>query len=115
MVSAYKFIAALKQHHLKYVYQDTFSARAKWYNIGICLSLTSYTLDAIAKDFHRCEEQHRESLKTWLKRDRPIATMLQLIDALRNATVDESQLAHELETKYSRRKESTNGKTCSRQ
>ena len=91
------------------MYKDTFPARAKWYNIGLCLKLTSSTLDAIAIDFQTCEDKHRESLKKWLKRGRPIPKMMKLIKALKNKTVHESRLAHQLEVKYPKREKIPEG------
>lgn len=92
------------------MYEATFSARTKWYNIGLCLKLTSSTLDAIAVDYRTCEEQHRESLKEWLKKGHPTPRMVKLINALKNKIVRENRLARKLETKYPKREKSEKGK-----
>ena len=94
-----------------YVYEDTFSARNKWYNIGLCLKLESPTLNAIAADFDKCDERHRHSLEEWLKTGS--ATMMKLINALKNVIVHEDQLAQELEDKYSKKEKLVKGKNYS--
>ena len=92
-----------------YVYEDTFSARYKWHNIGLCLMLEPSTLNAIAADFNAVEERHCQSLEEWLKTGS--ATMMKLINALKNVIVHENQLAQDLEAKYSKKGESKEGKT----
>ena len=92
-----------------YVYEDTYSTREKWRNIGLCLKLTPSTLSAIEADFRTCAERHRQSLEEWVKRDCS-ATMMKLIRALKNEIVHENQLAQKLETKYHKQDKSINGK-----
>ena len=91
------------------MYQDTYSARNKWYNIGLCLTLDSATLNAIAADFDTCDRRHCQSLEEWLKKGS--ATMMKLINALKNVIVHEYRLAGELQTKYSNKETLINGKT----
>lgn len=92
-----------------YVYEDTYSARAKWYNIGLCLKLKPSMLAAIEADYKTCAEQHRQSLEAWLKWDCS-ATMMKLVQALRNEIVHDNQLAQKLETKYHKQDKSISGK-----
>lgn len=103
------FAAELSEHHLIYVYQDTYDVRPKWYNVGLCLLLEPSTLDAIGKDFHTCEDRYRVCLQEWLKRDSRVKSMKKLIAALRNKIVREDNLANQLEERHTGQKGPSQG------
>ena len=86
---------------MKYLLEDTFDARAKWYFIGLYLNLPSSTLDTMKKDMNTSEESYTEVLKQWLQRGE--ATAKKLVDALESKTVNESSLVARLRQKYAKR------------
>ena len=94
--------AALTEHHLQYLLQDTIDAQVKWYYIGLCLGLPPPRLDAM-----REQERYTEVIKQWLKTGE--ATMRKLIDALESKTVNENRLASHLRKKYAKRITPQNG------
>ena len=85
----------MTEHHLKYLLEDTFDVRAKWYFIGLCLNLPSSTLDAMKGDIN---ENYTEILKQWLKTGE--ASMKKFIEALESHTVEERARASRLRQKY---------------
>ena len=81
---------------LNTVKNSIWSARSKWYNIGLELGIMADALDAIKENCRSCEDCHIEMLKQWLKRSSPRLTWSALADALRSPSVDEGALADEL-------------------
>ena len=74
-------------------------ARAKWYDIGIQLNISTGTLDAINQENRSdCSKCLREMVKHWLNRKSPRATFDALIDALTSDPVGENTLAEK--TRY---------------
>ena len=98
---------ALTEHHLRYLLEDTFDARAKWYYIGLCLDLPLSTLEAMREDMNTAQERYTEVIKQWLKTGK--ATMRKLIDALKSKTVSENRLVSHLQKKYAKRIASKTG------
>ena len=96
------FSAELSEHHFTYIYHVSYGVRFKWYYVGLCLGLDCTTLDAIEVNFDKCEDRYRECLKEWLKQDTHAKSMGVFIAALRDRTVKEESLAHQLEKCYSR-------------
>ena len=104
------FHSALTEHHLKYLLEDTFDVRNKWYFVGLCLNLPPSSLDAIMKDWNTTEERYTEVLKQWLRKGG--ATMKKLIDALASRTVEENTLVSRLRKKYANKVASQAGILC---
>ena len=68
-------------------------ARAKWYEIGLELSIDPGSLDAIEKENPRdLQDCLRALLKKWLRRSQPRATWGALMEALTSPLVDEGHL-----------------------
>ena len=84
---------------LQLIYGALFEVRAKWRPIGLELSLTPGTLDAIEQMKINPSDRLEAVLLHWLRVTRG-ASWKQVIDALRSALVDEIQLAEKLELKY---------------
>ena len=82
--------------------------RAKWYNIGLQLSVSVGTLDAIRQQYRDPSECLRETLTTWL-RSYPLWT--NIIDALKSSIVCETQIATNLEYKYCSTRDSSTAAT----
>ena len=81
---------------LRFVIEAVWKARAKWYNIGLQLGLTSGTLDAIRLTNHYIADQcFTETFKEWLIQSKH-PTWSDLARALRTKSVGEGQLAEEL-------------------
>ena len=78
------------------VQNETWSARTKWYNIGLKLGILADTLDAISKDKQSCDDRYTEMLKQWLRRSDPKPTWDALANALRSCSVDEGAPADQL-------------------
>ena len=72
---------------------------AQWYHLGVQLKLRTGTLDSIRKQFPDPKDQLLEMLKTWLTNN-DNTSWKTLVDGLRSRTVEASQLANTLETKY---------------
>ena len=81
---------------LNAVKNATWSARSKWYNLGLELGILADTLDVIKENCQNCEDCHIEMLKRWLKRSSPRPTWSALAKALRSLPVDEGALAKQL-------------------
>ena len=72
----------------------------KWYDIGMMLRVRLDRLDAIKEQYSNPPYCLRETLKLWLKTYPSLPTWSNIVDALRSSTVDETQLAADLEQKY---------------
>ncbi len=90
----------LSEKDLIVVLKAAYSARTKWYNIGLELGVQSDTLDSIRDRFDDPIDCLREVLRPWLKGISPRATWRCLVDALRSCIIGEEKLASELEAKY---------------
>ena len=84
---------------LGFVLDAVFTARTKWYNIGLSLKLPVDTLDAIGNEREDVGDHLREMLKHWLKGIFPEPTKKALVEALKSPTVGHAQLATEVERK----------------
>lgn len=81
------------------VLEEVVDVSAKWYPLGLQLSLSAGELDTIRAMFHNPQEQLTEMLKTWLKTSvNPSWKILAV--ALKSKSVGENHLAGDLETKY---------------
>ena len=81
------------------VLEEIVDVSAQWYPLGLQLKVRTGTLDRIQTQFPDPRRQLLEMLKTWLTTG-DNASWKNLIDALRSRSVEESQLASVLETKY---------------
>ena len=73
------------------------TARTKWYNIGIRLGISADTLDAFAKaHLHKPDECFTDTIKEWLRNDEPRPTWEALAGALRSPAVGYAHLAETL-------------------
>ena len=82
---------------LREIQDTTWNARAKWYNIGVGLTIPVGTLDAIDLSNHsNCDSCYTKMLTEWLRRDNPRPTWSALAEALRSPSVCLSQLAEQL-------------------
>ncbi len=77
-----------------------YSARTKWYNVGLELGVQRDTLDSIRDQFDDPIDCLCEVLRLWLRGISPRASWRGLVDALRSCIVGEEKLASELEAKY---------------
>lgn len=81
--------------------EELFEVRRKWYNIGVHLKIPEDTLDNIEStcrdDFDRAL---RLLMQHWRKQIEPKATWADLVRALRKRTVNEHDLAANLEERY---------------
>ena len=91
---------SLSEADLSVVLEDLHPARAKWYNIGLQLGVSANDLDAIQSQFMNPEDALRELLKEWLKTVNPAPMWGAVVDALRNTTVGEFQLAEKLQHRH---------------
>ena len=89
--------AILNINDLHKVQDTVWDARAKWYNIGLQLGLSSDSLDAIESD-HREQSDNcfTAMLKQWLRRGNPRPTWHALAKALTSRPVGRSYLAEQL-------------------
>ena len=85
---------------LRAVRTAIFSARAKWYDIGVELEVSPATLDAIQLDRGNAADCFREMLKEWLSSTSPPPTWSGLIQALSSAPVGEERLAEDIRKQY---------------
>ena len=90
----------LASSDLHKVLKELISAHNKWYNLGLALGLPSSTLDSIKAQYDSTKDCLREMLKEWLKRTNPIPSWRATVEGLRDVTVEENQLAEEVEKKY---------------
>ena len=91
----------LSLNDLGVVQEAMFPARAKWYNIGLMLSVEVATLESIKKKYPVPDpsDQLREALKAWLESSKGVTWMV-LVEALKTRTVGESQLGASLEQQH---------------
>ena len=86
---------------LSVLVEELFDVKKKWYNIGLQLNVPEETLDEIEcacrDDF---EVALRRVLKEWRKQIEPRPTWDGLVVALRTRTVNEQELAANLEDRY---------------
>lgn len=81
------------------VLRKVWEGRAKWYNIGLALKLTPGTLDAIQTTNHRVvDDCLRAMLKKWLSEPELNPSWSGLATALRDITVNWSDIADQLPT-----------------
>lgn len=78
------------------VQNKVWEGRAKWYNIGLALKLTSGTLDAIRANYHFVEDCFLATLKEWLSVSKLHPSWSSLATALRDKTVGLEELAEQL-------------------
>ena len=90
----------LSEKDLLNVMEELDDVRAKWYNIGLGLGLSVFTLDGIKADHSNISDCLREALKTWLKTHLPPPTWSKVLESLRTKIVGEAKLAAHLEQKY---------------
>ena len=84
---------------LSEVIEAMHGARARWYYIGLQLSLSVQTLNAIRSQFSDATDCLTETCEHWLRHN-PWPTWEALTKALESATVGERLLAQELRVKY---------------
>lgn len=81
--------------------EELYSAKTKWYNLGMRLGLQPAVLDAIQT---RCQQDPEtclgEMLEEVLRQGKCSSLQEELIQALRSTTVGEPVLATKLEAKY---------------
>ena len=92
--------STLNGKDIKLVRREIYDARAKWYDIGIELEISTGTLKSIKAMYDGPSECLREMLDTWLKQVDPKPSWKVLITALEQPTVGEKQLADSLKHKY---------------
>ena len=81
------------------VFNDTYSSRAKWYNLGLQLRVDVGTLGCFKVQYSDPGDQLREVLRTWLtSSEKP--TWGAMVEALESPVIDEAPLANELQLKY---------------
>ena len=82
---------------LRAVQLAVWDARSKWYDLGVGLSLSPDTLDAIEENKRGvCDPCFREMLKVWLRRPEPRPTWRELAATLRLPMVGYGHLADTL-------------------
>lgn len=92
---------SLTPEDLKNVRNFTFSAREKWFDIGLELGIPQEDLKCIKNDYPQSSKsQFREMLIIWLKMVNPKPTWRALIKALQHPSVREEGLADTLRQKY---------------
>ena len=99
MISSTPAGMALTTSDLSIVQDAVLDAEAKWYEIGLQLSVPSSSLDSISTDGDSSSEKLRETLKVWLK-TAPKPTWQNIVNALRSSVVGESNLATIVEGNY---------------
>ena len=85
----------LNESDLGEVFKSVFSARARWYNIGLKLNIPCSVLEVYRN--LRPDDALRDVLRYWLQQTDPAPTWSRLIEALRSPTAEEYRLAEELE------------------
>ena len=90
----------LSSNDLHKVQKELISAQNQWYDLGLALDLSSSTLDSIKGKKDSTKVCLREMLKEWLKRTNPKPSWRAVVEGLRDVTVEENQLAEEVEKKY---------------
>lgn len=81
--------------------EELSEVKRKWYNIGVHLKIPDDKLDEIEST---CKDDFERALRllmqTWRKQIEPKATWADLVRALRKRTVNEQDLATNLEERY---------------
>ena len=86
---------------LRKVLKATWQVRAKWYNYGLALDVSSTDLEVI-KENHKgdCDACFRETLIEWLQKAHPPPTWRALCDALEDPLVGYGELAEKLSKQH---------------
>ena len=71
----------------------------RWYQLGIQLDIDTVCLNDIQVEHHSEEKRRTKMFEEWL-RVNPKASVGQLIEALRKASVQENVIAHKMEKIY---------------
>ena len=93
--------AELSVDDLGDVKEELYTARTKWYDVGLKLKVPIDTLDSIRSQYDDHGDQLCEMLKPWLKgaaKSNPQWKVL--VEVLRSRLIGESKLADSLEEKY---------------
>jgi hypothetical protein len=98
-LAAHADMEVLSINELGLVQEESFTARTKWYDLGLMLKVPVNSLDSIRSQFEDKSEQLREMLKSWLKSTHKPSWVC-LVNALRCRAVGEMKLAEDLEGKY---------------
>ena len=83
------------------VKEELYTARTKWYNVGLKLKVPIDDLDSIRRQYNDPGDQLCEMLKPWLKGDaKPNPKWKVLVEVLQSHLIGERMLADRLEKKY---------------
>ena len=83
------------------VKEELYTARTKWYNVGLKLKVPIDDLDSIRSQYNDPGDQLCEMLKPWLKGDAKSNPKWKvLVEVLRSRLIGESKLAGSLKEKY---------------
>lgn len=82
------------------ILEAVYSAKSKWYSLGLVLQVPVVILEEIRSQYPDDENCLREVLKFWLKRADPTPTWSALAKALGSKEVRENRLAMGLKFKY---------------
>ena len=96
--SPFDSLGKLSIDDLQRVRTVTWDARAKWFDIGLALSIPAGTLDAVSVDKHDCGKCYTEMLTNWLKGVDPQPSWSALSDALKSTSVGCGDLAKQIAT-----------------
>ena len=86
----------LSKNDFKLVYEKLYPIRSEWSNFGIALDLPPSTIKQISKDNKTCEDCFHESLNRLFKSRQ--LTWSKIIEALRKPTLQQNNLATEIES-----------------
>ncbi len=86
----------LSENDFKLVYEKLYPIRSEWSNFGIALDLPPSTIKQISKDNKTCEDCFHESLNRLFKSRQ--LTWSKIIEALRKPTIEQNNLATEIES-----------------
>ena len=78
----------LSDNDLPVVMAELNKVGVKWYNIGMMLRVKLNRLDSIKEQYSNPSDCLRETLKIWLRNYPPPPTWSNIVDVLRNDTVD---------------------------
>ena len=82
------------------MYDALFDVRAKWRQVGLALNTSPGTLAAVEQPYPDPADRLFYVLKHWLSEGSSSSTWRELINVLRQASVQETRLARALEEKY---------------
>ena len=83
------------------VLKATWEARAKWYNYGLALGVSTADLEVIKENYRGvCDNCFRETLIEWLKKAHPPPTWRALCIALEDPLVGHGELAEKLSKQH---------------